>query len=726
MFSVDVYWVHLLLVPLLFGIFMPVLIYKVTKLLFKGEAIPLIAAALFSCIYIGGTSTISYSLSWVFLLLVIYLSLSYVRFKRGLLLLITLAFVTFLTHELIGILSAGVILLAYTYTRITDIKHKNVQRVFLLAAFIVAVLSIPYALLAFGWMQAGGPKFSLTPLEQMSADDAVMFFIFDTYADMKFREALISGIIPLLGLLGLVYTILEGGEGRQNRKASVFVLLCIILAMIDYRIMKLFMVNLPGKVDFSLSLRVLLAIPFAAIAIIRTMDFVSHKLASENSRKVTENTTPFKKMLNGGIVSVDSRKIAVVAIFILSISSLATLAVYSAYPQWTEAWWTTAHELEAAKYIEENTLRNETYVVLCDVHARLAGYPVVGPENPRAYYYGPYESRFLKPMYQDMVDNPSMGPILEIREKNNASTVYVVINTIRTEVKDADRVITQMMNLPHSELFEVFGEDVYVFRVRPPRERLLRGEGPPVFLFNDQTYVKTDSAVDIVTYEASYNLSITGLTSYNITSWPKHWSFEDITPIPYTWNIDADNWINFTGTEDVTYTVLWKTDLMYQPVIWKDDSFRTDEWQVTYSTSWEQPPMLSTDGDILTMTGSFRKGTGEAWVREGYHILRDVPEFSTDEYPYAIVRWKSTGTCAGVAVEYEEGGITQVLKPDVTWHYAQHSSDWKVSIVKLPEEKTVKAVRLALDDYPKWTDIGGTHSVYFDYIMFSNVTMLQF
>lgn len=720
MFSVDVYWVHLLLVPLLWGIFMPVLIYKVTKFFFKGEAVPLIAAALFSCINIGGTSTISYSLSWVFLLLVIYLSLSYMCFKRGLLLLIIVAFVTFLTHELIGMLSASVILLAYAYTKITDFKHKNVQWAFLLMAFVLAVLSIPYALLAFGWMQAGGPSFSLKPIEQLSADEAVMFFIFDTYADMTFRDALISGIIPLLGLLGLVYTILERGEEKQNRRASVFVLLCIILAMIDYRIMRLFMVNLPGKVDFSLSLRVLLAIPFAAIAISRTMNFVSHKLASGSNRKVTENTTLFKKMLNGGIVSVDFRKIAVVAIFILSISSLAILAVYSAYPQWTEAWWTTADELEAAKYIEENTPHNETYVVLCDVHARLAGYAVVGPENPRAYYYGPYESRFLEPLYQDMVDDPSMGPILDIREKNNALTVYVMINTIRTEVKDADRVIAQMMNLPHSELFGIFGEDVYVFKVTPPRERMIRGVGPPV-LYNNQTYINTTFTVDIVTYEASYNLSLIGLTSYSITSWPMHWSFESVTPAPYSKNIDADNWINFTGREDVTYTVLWKTNLIYQPVGWKDDSFKTDEWQVSFSVHWEEKiPQISTDGDILTMTGIFQKE-----IREGYHITREVPDISTDEYPYVIVRWRSTGTCAGVAVEYESG-LTQVLKPEVTWHYAQYSRDWKVSIVKLPEGKTVKAVRLALDDYPSWTDLEGTHSVYFDYIMFSNVTSPQF
>ena len=160
---------------------------------------------------------------------------------------------------------------------------------------------------------------------------------------------------------------------------------------------------------------------------------------------------------------------------------------------------------------------------------------------------------------------------------------------------------------------------------------------------------------------------------------------------------------------------------MYQPVGWKDDSFRIDEWRVSLSLHWEeQTPQLSTDGDILTMTGVFQKE-----VREGYRITKDVPNVSTDEYPYVIVRWKSTATCAGVAVEYDDA-IMQVLNPAVTWHYAQYSSDWKVSVVKLPEGKTITAVRLALDDYPSWTDIEGIHSVYFDYVMFSNVTTPQF
>jgi len=554
----------------------------------------------------------------------------------------------------------------------------------------------------------------------MSLDDVVLFFVFDIYADMTFRDLLTSGIIPFLGLLGLVYTILEGRDEGQSRKASVFVLLCFILAIIDYRILTLFMVNLPGKVGFALSLRSLLSIPFAAIIISRTMNFVIHRLASISNREMTAKTTLFRKMLNGGIVSVDFRKTAVAAIFILSISSLATLAVYSAYPQWTEAWWTTAHELEAAKYIEENTPRNETYVVLCDVQARLAGYAVVGPENPRAYYYGPYESRFLMPLYDEMMNEPSMGPILQVKEKNEASIVYVMINTIRKEVKDADTVIAQMTNLPHSELFGIFGEDVYVFKVIPPRERMIRGIGPSVFLYNSQTHVNTTFTVDIVTYEASYILSLTGSETYNITFWPMHWSFESITPTPNLRYVDANDWINFTGSEDVTYTVLWKTNLIYQPVGWKDDSFKVDEWQVWLSLHWEQPPQLSMDGDILTMTAIFREG-----IREGYHIKKDVPDISTDDYPYAIVRWRSTGTCAGVAVEYEDG-LIQVLRPQTTWHYAQYSPEWKVSIVKLPEGKTIKTVRLALDDYPKWTDISGIHSVYFDYIMFSNVTSPQF
>lgn len=729
MFSVDVYWTHLLIVPLFWGIFMPVLTYKVTKFVFKGEAVPLLSAALLSCtipnLIATGTSTIAYSLGVVFILLVICLSLSYLRFKRGLLLSIVVAFSSFLAHEQIGLLSVCVILVVYTYAMISETRLKNVQRAFLLfAAFVIAVLLIPCALLAFGFIRGGSapvPSFSLKPFEELSTYEAVFLFIFGEYADMTFRDVFISWIIPLLGLLGLVYTFLKGGEGKQSRKASIFMLLCFIFVMIDYRILKLFSVNVPFSIERMWDFRDLLAVPFATITIVAAMNFAIHKLASETNEKTSSNTTISRKTLKGSSLSINLRKIAVVTIVILSLSSLATSAVYTAYPQWTEAWWTTAHELEAARYIEENTPRNETYVVLCDVHARLAGYAVVGPENPRAYYYGPYESRLLKPLYNEMMENPSMGPVLAVREKNDASTVYVMINTIRKEVTDADKVISHMMNLPQFELFGVFGEDVYVFKVRPPPERLVSGIGPVVFLYSNQTHLNTSLTLDVVTYEADYTLSLTGLTSYKITSWPMHWSFESITPPPYSKNVDADNWVNFTGREDVTYTVLWRTNLVYQPVVWKDDSFKIDkDWRVHVAFHWEQLPQLSTDGDILNMTGVFREG-----VREGYRIIKDVANISTNDYPYVIVKWRSTGTCAIVAVRYDNA-TSFVLKPDAWYPYSQHSPDWKVSVLKLPEGKLINGVVLALDDSPVWNDIEGIHSVYYDYVMFSNMTTPQF
>lgn len=725
-FSVDASWTHLLLVPLIWGIFIPILIYRISKFLCKGETSPLLAALLTSGIpslVMWGSATMSFGLAWVFLLLIVYLSLNYLRFKRGLLLSAIIAFAAFLTHELIGMLSLSIILLAYTYKVIDNIKSKRFRRTLLLMAYVLAVLLIPATLVAFSLYvnPKSGSRFSLDPLYPVTYE-TFSIALFGEFMDMRFIDVFVHGALTFLGVITLVYMILEGRGERRSRRMNVFMLLCLALIMIDYRFLKLFMINLPFTVERLWVWRDLLAVPYAAIGIGRMMNFLVGRISSG---KMALETRLLRKNPVGGFLSAGLRQVVVVLVIVLSLSSLCTSAIFWAYPHYTEAWWTTAYEVDAARYIEENTPINETYAVLSDALGRLAGYAVVGPQNPRAYWYGPYESLLLKPLYSEMVTNPSMGPVLAVRDKNNASIVFVVINKIRT--KDADRAIAQIMDLPNSELFGVFGNEVYVFKVRPPLERTIGGVGPSVFLYRNQTYVSfnTTYALDVVTYEASYNLSLSGLSCYNLTLWPDYWSFETITPAPFARDVDANSWINFTGNEDETYTVVWKADnAIYRPVGWKDDSFISEEWQGFKKTDWEILPVVSTDGDILTMTGIFHEG-----VREGYGLKREVNNISTDEFSYVIVRWKSTGRVAGVLVTYDDDTVTQVLKPDVKWHYGQYSRDWEVSVVKMSEGKTVRSVTLSLDDYPShlegYQDFDGMYRVYYDYIMFTSVSPPQ-
>lgn len=734
MFSVDVNWSHLLFQPFLWGISIPLLMYKISKFLCKNEAIPLLAALLsVSPGVVGwGTTTSSNSIAWVLCLLLIYLSLKYLSFKSGLLLAFVIAFTTFITHEFVGVLSLSLILLAIIYQTADDFGYKHIRRVLLIGAFASLVLLVPWSMSAarfagIAWQSS--PRFSLEPLAGLSAYDAVFLVVFGAYADMNFSDAFIRAIVPFLGLVWLIYTLVEGGERGRNRKASVFMLLCLALVMLDYTILKVFMVNIPFGPERIWVFRDLLTIPFAAILISKTINYLSRKLASTKSVKISVKGGHFRNIASRSIFSVGFKGIVLLAIIILSLSSLITSAVYNAYPHSTYMRaWTTAHEIEAARYIEETTPRNETYVVLCEATTRLAGYAVVGPQNPRAYYYGPYESRVLKSVYNEFIDNPSLEPLYEARQKNNAFIVYVMISTFRPPVDGNPGVIEQIMDLPFFELYGVFGEDVYirgkfeatvyVFRVHLPTEPIVKGIGPRVYIYNNQMYVNTNFTTDIMTYKTSYVATLTGLSSYHITGWPIHWSFESITPTPFVKYVDADKWINFTASETWTYSVEWTTNILYQPIGWKDDSFK-EGWRVKRRIHWEEDPQISTDGDVLTMTGLFHEGN-----REGLVLERDVANVSTDDYPYVIVKWRSNGTCASVLVTYD-GDVTNVLKPGLEWKvpvYGQHSEDWKVSIAKLPAGKTITSLRLYLDDYPSWTDLDGTYSVFYDYIMISNIT----
>lgn len=744
MFSVDIWWSHLLLSPLLWGIFIPLLTYRISKFVCNEEVVSLLSALLSLSVpsFISwGSVTLSQSLAWIFCIGTVYLSLRYLLSKKGLWLALVIAFATFITHELVGVLSFCVVLLAITYQKVRDLKYEKIRGVLLLGTFASAVLLIPSLLLASQIALVGQrTTFSLKSFDGLSTYEAIFVFLFGAYVDMNFSDVLVSVIIPLLGIIGLIYTVLESGNRTQNRKASVLILLCFALVIVDYTLVKLFMTKVPFSPERMWIFRDLLVIPFAAIVLSSTMNYLSSKLAFRKSVKTSRRTKHSAKIASQSVLSISSREIAVLAGFILLISSLTTSAVYNAYSHSTYMRaWTTTQEIEAARYIEETTPRNETYVVLCEATTRLAGYAVVGPQNPRAYYFGAYESKILTPLYNEMVTDPSLGPILEAQSKNDASIVYVIVSKFRPPVDGNSLVIEQMMDLPYCELKAVFGEgvyvrgkfeaSVYVFKVRPPRERMVTGTGPQVYIYNNQTYVKTTFSLDIVTYEASYVATVSRLPSYNITGWPTYWSFESITPSPIERYVDANKWINFTASETMMYSVKWTANMLYRNMGWKDDSFNSG-WQVKPKSviNWEEDPQHYTDGDVLTMTGLFQEETRQRLVLE-----RDIANVSTDEYPYVVVKWRSTGTCASVLVTYD-GDVTNVLMPELKWKlpiYGQYSEEWKVSIAKLPAGKVITSLRLYLDDYPVgtgylWHDLDGWYSVYYDYIMISNMATPEF
>jgi len=169
-------------------------------------------------------------------------------------------------------------------------------------------------------------------------------------------------------------------------------------------------------------------------------------------------------------------------------------------------------------------------------------------------------------------------------------------------------------------------------------------------------------------------------------------------------------WINFTARENVEYNVSWTANLLYQDVGWKDDSFLTG-W-IRYKAGpgdFREETTTQTDGDVLTITGNFQSG------REYYWIWKPL-DVSTDLYPYVLVRWRSTGTCA-LAWAYFMGG--KVWNQRILT-YGSYNPDWTTTVVKLQEDAIVTYLMVGLDDLG--ADDEGSHSAYFDFIMLANAT----
>lgn len=698
MFSVDVYWGHLLLVPLMWGIFVPVIAYRITVILTRKRVLALLSALLTLAapkLILWGAVSVANSLGYILFFFTICIVLDYLSSDRTVLWAVLISFVTLLAHLLPGIMAFSFVFFAYTFKRCQNIEFQNMRKIILLCSFFFCLGLLPLALYSgrLAYPALTGADFTIKPLEGLSTYDAIALFLFGAYVDVTFDEAVVHVLLPLSGLLGLLYINIAGNKFVHNKGLSRFFLLSFILVMLDYRIVKCFMVNVPFGTERIWVLRDMLSIPFASIFIYKLVAILSNLIP----KRITVRKRELKDFANRIF-----RSITIKAIPVLCLSSLIISSVYLGYPHRSYVW-LTSREVEAARFIDSST--NEPYVVVCSKAFRLAGYAVVGANNPVAYYSYLYDHGWLEGLF-NKASQGSASAMIEAAKVNNASIAFFVISNFRS--KDADSVIDLLSERPDFEPYEIFGDDVYIFRYIVHRERFVEGVGPIVYIYSHEEYVNTTFVADLVTFEAKYTIVLTGSDNYVVTKWPSHWSFEEITPEPTARFIDGNLWINITGKEDVEYRVSWTANLLYREVGWKDDGFITG-WSIENTAGFAESPIIQNDGDVLTITGNFQSG-----VREFYWIRKRV-NVSTDLYSHILVRWRSTSTCAIAWVRYVEGppGTPLLL-------YGSYSADWTTTVVRLPKRKTITYIMVGLDDYT--TDIGGVRSADFDFVMLTNYT----
>jgi len=491
MFSVDIYWIHLILVPLLWGIFVPIIAFMVSKELGGNEKISALSSlvvSLFPANILWGAVSIPNGLSYFFFFCFIFFLLKYMKSSelRYLFLIATFFLASFLSHVLAGTMALSLLFLAYgikTYQK-EKANSPASARFTLLTAFIFSACLLPFALaLRRYFYPSANTYFSLEKLYQLTPTQTFFSLLFGSYFGFISREAyittLIFGIAPLIGLIGMIYFLRT--SGNKSRKRSVdtrilFLFLGFLTIVVDDRIVKFFMTNVPFIEferlwlfrDFLLASFVALFIGGAVQEMRSFFQRLSRKIVpfTRKAPLIHVSSKAFSFLTGSHLVKGVSFAYILVYILVLTaVSGWVTASVYYAYPHWAPLQ-TTSYEIEAVKFIEQNT--TERYIVICDQWIILVGQMFVGINNPRAYYFPTTDPQGVA-LFIKMKNNPENQTMIEAMKINNATTAYFIIEKPRLGTQTYNSVIeqAQLNNLQTYKTFYYKGEEkLHIFRYK--------------------------------------------------------------------------------------------------------------------------------------------------------------------------------------------------------------------------------------------------------------------
>jgi len=221
-------------------------------------------------------------------------------------------------------------------------------------------------------------------------------------------------------------------------------------------------------------------------------------------------------------------------------------------------------------------------------------------------------------------------------------------------------------------------------------------------------------------YETASNVThfvdVSGGEKYNVTCFPRHWSFECIEPRPGMLVL-CDNSLRFLGDRDKTYRVYWFSNELYQPVTWKDDSFSAELYSYTWN-GWPQRTHFESDGDILTMSMTH---TGGLETRdEDFGLYEDIPTINISGPLFLLFRYRVINVSS-------EDLLLNVKSQDTsnTWFDVwatkrgelSSPSSWKQVVIDLSSLPipNVSRLYLRMDSLTS----GASFSVQWDYVMFA-------
>jgi len=450
MFNVDILYVHLFLVPVMWGAFIPVASFLTTKTLGVSENASILSSLLVSVFpyatYFGAIS-VPNSLGFIFFFYSLYFMLRHLSTNdsKTTYCMVIFSVFSFLSHYLTGIMSFSLLFLTLAFkTYEGEKKPSSINtRILLVVSFVVCLSLLPLSFIYLRFFQsASNAVFTLDKFHELPLREIVgLFFLGELVYGFDLKTILLVIAGPMLALLWMICQLyrLKRNPDDKSRIRIYFLFTAFLITLVDYRILKLFMSGLPINEERLWVFSDFIAAPFVAVAIFAVLS--SFKTFLKSKSPSTMAFAGLKPLSKGDVFRVLSLLLAINVLIPVLLSGWITLSLSAAYPR-VAPLQTTWYELEAVRNIEDNT--PERYVVIGDIWTTYAGEVVVGISNPRAYYFTEL-SKIGHELFANMTQDPSSKSMLQAMNMTGTDTTvaYFIITEPRVGTVEYNRVIQQ-------------------------------------------------------------------------------------------------------------------------------------------------------------------------------------------------------------------------------------------------------------------------------------------
>jgi len=473
MFSIDIFWVHLFLVPVLGGVFTPIAAYLSANALTKNDKVAVLSGLLISAFpyptYFGAISMPN-TLGFIFFFYSLYFMLKNLdsNDSRTKTLMMAFSFLSLLSHYLTGVMSLSLLLLTLAFKSYRSEKASPITaKASLAVSFLVSASLLPLSLIYLSFFHtATYTAFTLDRFYELPLEKIIGLSLLGelTYGfDLRTILLVVTG--PTLALLCMIYLLYNLRRNPTARSSTHihFLFTAFLIMVIDYRILKLFMSGLPLNEERLWVFRDFIAAPFVALAIYAGIS--SLKTFLKATSLPTISIAHLKELSKGNIMRILSLLFALNVVIPVVLGGWITLSLTVAYPQ-VAPLQTTWYELEAVKYIEENTI--EKYVVICDIWTVYAGEMIAGIYNPQAFYFGERDPRGYN-LFTKMQEEPSPEVMTEAMNQTGTDTTvaYFIVTESRLGTEEFNNIVSRILQDKQLTLFYMSdNEKLYVFSHR--------------------------------------------------------------------------------------------------------------------------------------------------------------------------------------------------------------------------------------------------------------------